>query len=185
MLPGMPEVTVAASALVDIASKDDLAAHHERLAKLFAKERQHFTRAFGFVATGSGPLVIDLGSPPMGMIWLPQWVTLMGDAPFLGAANVNIANVSAAVFAGAVPRQSGLVLGPPVSGTGLDHPNCIGAGLLLPSTFSVPDKSPVFAQEHLYVVLAGSGLAAGAAGVYRAVAGVIEIPATDEALAAS
>lgn len=177
----MPEVTIAAGGIIDLASKSDLDAHHERIGSLLARPSVHGQRVMGFTNTGTGPLVIDLGAPPMGMIWVPQDITVMGADPFLGTANAFIANVSAAVFAGSAPRAQQLTLGPPV--TGGDFANCIEAAFQIPQTIDIPaTRKAIMQNEHMYVILAGTGLAAGSATVYRAVAWVLEVPFSDTAL---
>lgn len=174
------KVTLAGGAMVDLATTDELASMHERIATLLEKPTAHGQRIAGFANTGAGPLVIDLGSPPMGMIWLPQYLTVTGADAHLGAGNIVIANVSAAAFIGRLIRAGELALGPPV--TGEDMAGCVGAGITVPQSVQLPDKACVYQNEHLYVVIAGSGVAAGSASVYRASAFVIELAFTDSAL---
>lgn len=174
------ELTIAGGGVIDLASREDVEEHHRRLAELLAKPTAHGQRVSGFANTGAGPLVIDLGTPPMGMLWLPQYLTAGGADVHLGAGNIFIANVSAAAFAGRLVRAQELALGPPV--TGEDIAGCINAGFQIPQTIQLPDRAAVYGNEHLYVVLAGSGLAAGSATVYRASAFVIEVMFSDTAL---
>jgi hypothetical protein len=173
------ELTVAGGGVIDLASRSDLHEHHERMASLLARPSVHFQRITGAVASGTAPLVLKLEAPPGGMLWLPQWVTLTGDDVFGGA----IANVTAAVFAGRTPRKAELGIGPPV--TGLDLAACLltggAGGLSVPNTTAFPDKSPIYPSETVYVILTGTGTAAGAT-KYTATIGVLELPFTDEAL---
>ncbi|HYR17901.1 MAG TPA: hypothetical protein VEQ15_00320 [Myxococcales bacterium] len=169
------EVTLAGGGVIDIATRDEIVSHHDRLESLLSKSSVHGQRLYGQTPTGAGPLVIDLGSPPMGMLWIPQYICVFGAAPFLGAGNIFIANVSAAVLAGSLPRPQQLALGPPV--TGADYGGVLAVGLQLPGSDSIPaGKTPVYGNEHLYVILAGTGLAAGSATVYQATAYVLEAP---------
>jgi hypothetical protein len=174
------EVSVAAGAAIDLATRGDLAGHHSKLADLLARPNVHGQRLYGFTATGSGPLVIDLGSPPMGMLWIPQDLSVFGADPFLAASNAQIANVSAAAFAGSRARAQALGLGPPV--TGLDMQAVFEAGFTIPRTIDLPStRKVIYPQERFYVVLAGTGLVAGAT-VYQATSFVLEVILTDTAL---
>lgn len=173
------EIAVAAGGMIDLATKDDVDKHHHRLEQLLSRPRAHFSRLNGSAPTRAAPVVVDCGRPPMGMMWLPQWAIGMGNDA-LGAV---IANVTWAMFAGAIPQGGGLAVGPPT--VGLDLGNCIltgtGGGLTAPTIANFPDKSPVYGNENLYGVFSGAGLAAGAQ-FYRLVVGVLELPFTDEAL---
>jgi hypothetical protein len=175
------EIAVAGGAVIDLASTQDLRQHHDRIVDALKRGPfAHFQRLAGSEESGAGPLLIDLGTPPSGMIWLPQWVNVFGADAFMGASNASIANVSAAVFAGSLPLEAALKIGPPVTGPAWS--DVIVPGILVPSSFSMPDKSPVFPNEHLYVLFGGSGLAAGSTGQYWATAGVLEGPFSDEFL---
>jgi hypothetical protein len=175
------EITLAGGAVVDLATRADADERHGQLAKLLERPAVHYQRVTGVSPSpaGAGPLVLDLGRPAMGMIWLPQWITITGDDVFGGA----IANVTCAVFAGRVARPQELVIGPPVRG--FDLAACIltggAGGLSIPNTTGFPDKTPVFTNEHLYVIVTGTGVNAGA-GKYTATAGVLELPFNDESL---
>lgn len=169
------EALVGASAVVDIATKDDLQAHHERLAGLLDRPHGRFYRA----ANAKAPLgsnhafSISLGRPPSGKLWIVQYVILTGDDP----TNITaIANTRAAVFVGSVQPDSGLT-----ATTTLDQAGCIVPALAIPSLTNVPDKCIVHTDEELYAVLFGTGLSAGAVS-YHFNAGLLELPQKAEAL---
>jgi len=117
------------------------------------------------------PLVLDLGSPPRGSFWLPQYVIVTGVDPTAPGA---IANTGAAVLAGSVPPQSALA-GAASTPVSLDMGGVILSSLTVPSTNTVPDKDPVMPNESLYVVFTGTGLVAGSA-TYYAMVGVVIVP---------
>lgn len=173
----MTEVLLDAGITLDIATKDDIAAHHARLEGLLSRPHARYYTNPGSAESGAGtkPLIIDLGMPPGGLMWYLQWLAITGVDPF-GAV---IANVTAAAFKGAVPLTSALSLGPPV--VGLDFASVIQTSMTVPSTTAMPDKSIIYSNEHLYVIFAGTGLVAGGAR-YRCVAGLLELEQRPDAL---
>jgi hypothetical protein len=173
----MAEVALAgAGALViDLATKADLTAHHQRLKEVLKPPRARFTYAFGQVAkpaANTKPILADCGEPPPGMMWLPQWVTLYGDDPYSAA----VANVIAAAFIGSplVPSTNAGATSPP-------NPQCILANLATPSTQNVPDKVVVYGHERLYVLFVGTGITGGPLN-FHATFGVLELEQSPEAL---
>jgi len=171
------EVTVAADVMVDLASKDDLRQHHEKLEKLLREPRQRIHRLRAGASSKATPIVLDFGVPPMGMFWLPQWCLVWGNDAF-----TNVSNVSWVLFAGPLPSGGALAVGPPVTGLDQADPILTGgnSGISVPSAQNIPDKTIVWSRDHLFVVLSGSGLVAGAS-AYHACCGVEERPDTEEA----
>ena len=174
------EIRVAGGALIDVATREDLIGSVDRLAKILEKPHARYFRAFGGrpPRASNVPFVVQLqpSRPPSGMMWMVEWVIVMGDDPTASGA---IANVRAALFAGNIPPDSSLSGSAPI--VGADFGSTIQTGIVVPSTSTIPDKSFVYSQEDLYAIIGGSGTVAGAAN-YRVVCGVIELPQTREAL---
>lgn len=177
----MAEVLLAGGVTIDVATKKDVAAHHDRLAALLERPHARFHRY-----SGGGPpratnlptvIRLDTPKPPAGWMWLLQWVAITGDDPTVSAA---IANVRAALFVGARPNDAAIP-NPPASG--LDYAGCILPGISVPTpnAITIPDKNVVYTEEEVYAVLAGTGLVAGAA-FYHLLVGVVEIPQRPDAL---
>lgn len=175
------EILVAGGAAVDIATRQDLEAHHERIRKALERPHARYHRLVGArpPVAANKPFIIPLDTPrpPTGWMWEVQWVSIYGDDPTVSAA---IANVRAAVLVGTRPTDASLT-NPPASG--VDYAGVILPGLAVPTPGSqnVPDKNIVYSDEELYALLAGTGLVAGA-GFYHFNAGVIELPQTADAL---
>lgn len=174
---------MAGGAVIDIASKDDLKRHHDRLEKLMGEARVRgkyyrviATGVTGSGFTGSGPIAIAFtpSSPPSGRHWFVQWTSVfVGTSPAAGAT----ANLFAAIMVGRSPVPPGATISGAFLGA-LSEADVVLPGLAVPSNVTIPDKTVVKPQDQLYVVLAGSGLAAST--VYVATAGVIDTPDTDE-----
>ena len=174
---------MAGGAVIDIASADDLKRHHDRLEKLLAERRPagKYYRIIGSGSTtagfsGSGPIAIAFtpSSPPAGRHWFVQWAAIfVGTSPAAAAT----ANLFAAVMVGRSPSPPGATIAGAFPGA-LSEGDVVVPGLAVPSSTTVPDKTVVKPQDQLYVVLAGSGLAAST--VYVATAGIIDTPDSDE-----
>lgn len=172
------EVTLAGGAVVDIASREDVAEHHRRLEQLLEgkKSKARLERLRTGKAATATPVVLDLGRPPMGLVWLPQYATAWGNDAF-----TSVSNVAWVLFAGPLPSGNpALAVGPPVAGLDQGDPILTGgnSGISVPSTQSVPDQVVVYPQDNLYAVFAGSGLVAGA-NSYKILVGVIVLPDTE------
>lgn len=177
------EVTVAGGAVIDIASKDDIQRHHDRVEKLIG-ERRPTGKYYRVIASGvttsgfsgSGPIAIAFtpSSPPAGRHWFVQWVAIWpGTSPATGA----VANLFAAVAVGRSPVPPGASIPGAFLGA-LSEADIVVPGLAVPLSVPIPDKTVVKPQDQLYVLLAGSGLAAST--TYVATAGVIDTPDSDE-----
>lgn len=183
----MGEVLVGGSAslVVDLATKEDLQRHTDRLVSVLSRPHARYHRYHGARAprAANAPFVIKLDTPrpPTGWLWELQWVEIHGDTPQIPTA---IANVNAMLLAGAAPPDASLTASA-VALTpwgGLDHAGIIVPGLAVPSGLvTIPDKSVVHTDEEVYAILSGTGLVAGAA-FYHVTVGVIEKPQTPEAL---
>ena len=177
------ELTVDASVALDLASKEDLAAHHQRLEKLFPDiPRGWYVRAVATAVVPTGGLVSGnlvagfVPRPPIGKMWFLQWLAVVqGQA----VASAVVANAFASLMVGRSPVGPGAQS---QSGTGpvADPGEMVLPGLAVPSNASVPDKTVVRWGEEAYLLIAGSGV--GAAGTtYNAVLGVLEVPDVESA----
>jgi hypothetical protein len=120
------------------------------------------------VAGAATPVVIDLGSPGGGLLWSVQQVCLMTGTTL---TNIAAANVAAGIFVGSIPSSVGF---------NLDVSALAASGLSVPSNYQAGGKSIVCrSQQHLYVVLQGTGTGANA---WTATANVLQVPDTAEAL---
>lgn len=177
------EVLVGGSALLDVATKADIDARIEGLARTLERPHANFQILHGSRAprAANAPFVLRLEPtrPRGGHLWLVQWLALTGDDPTISAA---IANARAALLKGAIPPDANLTLTGTTWG-GLDYPGVIAPGLSIPTPndITVPDKMVVYDHEDVYFVLAGAGLVAGAS-FYHGSVGVLELPQTPEAL---
>lgn len=175
------EITVAGGAVIDLATREDHERGIARLAGLMQKPHARYFRAFGGRASraSNAPFAIQLqpSRPPGGMLWLVQWALFTGSDPSASAA---IANVRAALFVGSIPPDSNLSGNAPLIGA--DSGGLILPGQAVPSLNTMPDKSVVYASEDLYALFVGSGLNAGDVNGYRVNIGILELPATPEAL---
>lgn len=178
--PAVAEILLAGGVTIDVATRDDLEAHHRRLAAYLERPHARYVRPHngGPPRAANLPFAIGLGRPPMGMMWLIQWVLLMGDDPTSATA---IANVRAAVIVGARPTDASMSGGAAL--VGLDYANVVINGLAVPTPgpVTVPDKNVVHSQEELYAVIGGTGTVAGAAN-YRFTAGCLELPERADSL---
>lgn len=177
----MAEVLLAGGITIDVATKSDLESHHRRIESMLERPHARFFRAVAGRAprASNAPFAMkfDQGKPPAGMMYLVQWLVITGDDPTVSSA---IANVRAALFAGNMqPDTKYAIVGTTLDGA--DFSNMIQSGIVVPSTITIPDKSVVYTGEELYVLMAGSGLSAGA-GFYHATAGIIELPQRADAL---
>lgn len=170
------ELRLAGGAVIDLATREDLAAEMAAIRDVLERPHGRFQRA----SNGKAPLAanhafaISLGKPPAGMLWLVQYVLLMGDDP---TNTTTIANVRAGVFVGSSGPDSSIL-----NAAQLDAPGCIVPALSVPSLTAVPDKTVVHTNEELYAVFFGTGLSAGASGGYHFNAGLLELPQKAEAL---
>jgi hypothetical protein len=174
------EVRLAGGVMVDLASRDDLEGGFDRLAKVLERPHGRYQRLFGGRPPRAGnlPFVVQLqpSRPPGGMMWVLEYVIVMGDDPTVSTA---IANVRAALLAGNIPPDASLGGNAPI--TGADFGGVIQSGIVVPSTITLPDKAIVYSNEDLYAVIGGTGTIAGAAN-YRVVIGCLELPQTAAAL---
>ncbi len=172
------EVRVAGGALVDIATREDLAASFERLSDLLERPHARFQRLSAGRAprAGNAPFSVTLGRPPEGMLWKVQWVLVTGDDPTVSTA---IANVRAALLVGSMPPDSQLSGNAPIAG--VDFAGVVQSGIIVPSTVIIADVNVVYSNEELYAIIGGTGTVAGAS-FYHVSVGVLELPQTAEAL---
>lgn len=169
-MPGAA-VDVEGAVHLELATKADLKHHHDLLRRMLPPTvERRYRRVAGSVASaGGGVKVLRFGDKPApGWIWDCQYLCLFGDDP-LGAT---IANVLGALCVGSIPAASSLKTGPPVAG--LDLNNVVQSGLSWPSNDDLPSKLIVQHQEEVFVVLSGTGVAAGAT-FYHAVMAVVEV----------
>jgi hypothetical protein len=175
------EVVLAGGAMIDLATREDVQEHHERLRRYLEKPKGRYYRVSGSGATtagfsGSGPIAVSFTpqSPPDGFWWLVQWFSCwVGTSIAAGA----VANLNAALMVGQCPTGPGAPVAraivPSLSDVAIP-------GLAVPSGTNVPDKTVITGQDQLYALLAGSALAAST--TYNLLAGVVEVPAEGETL---
>jgi hypothetical protein len=109
--------------------------------------------ATGIVLTGPVPLTLDLGNAAQGLMWSAEQV-VVGHLDPLGSATA-IANVAAAVFVGR-PTNVTTTAGPSPLG------QCIAASQPVPLVLALGGRKGIVRRgDHLYVILAGSGLVPG------------------------
>jgi len=178
------EITVAGDVVIDVATKADLAEHHDRLRTMMERPHGHIRRPIASGATGagfagSGPvyLLFEPASPPAGRIWMVQYVSVwVGLTPSAGAT----ANLFATFAVGNAPRgsQSDIL----VAGPAINIGDIVAPGLVVPTGASgdMPDRVIVQSEDQAYVILQGSALAASTR--YSATMGVLDLPDTPEAL---
>jgi hypothetical protein len=173
------EIALAGGVLVDLATRDDIEGFHRKLAEKLVPPHAKYFPVSGSGATaagfsGSGPIAVAFNpqSPPPGRLWSVQWVAVwVGTTPAAGA----VANLFAAVCVGNSQVGAG---GPPRALTA-NISDVVIPGQAVPSGINVPDKTIVKPDTQLYVLFGGAGLAAST--VYNCTAGVLDMPATDEA----
>lgn len=163
------EVTLSGGIEIDVATRDDIEQHHDWLKGRLGQRRAEYKELPGGVATNSNnPLLIDFGQPPAGRLWAAQWLAIFADDPF-GSA---IANVTACLFVG-VPRYTGAGLSYSINDARMP-------ALAVPASQNVPDSVLARGGQHIFVVLKGSGLAAGTTVGYNANLGVLVAEDSDE-----
>jgi hypothetical protein len=174
------ELTIAGDVVIDLATKGDLAEHHEKMRKLLEKPAGVYYTVQGSGTTGatpgSGPIAIvfDPPGPGNGRLWLVQWAAVwVATSP----AAVAVVNLNAALMVGRAPLGPGGQLGATFTPNNSDP---VAPGQPVPAAISVPDKTVVKRQWQLYMLLAGAGLVANT--TYNMSAGVVDLPATAEAL---
>lgn len=140
------EVVLETGFKVALDTSEDAERRHRELRKQLSRSAGYRALSAG-AASIAGQLLLDFGAPPAGKMYVAQWLTVFGDTPF-GAA---IANVSAALCAGLPHGQSG-------SGLTYSQADVIQAALPVPANVNLPDDAIAHGGQHLYVVLAGSGL---------------------------
>lgn len=155
--------------MIDVATRDDLEEHHARLRSMFPKTPlvEYDRRREGGTGPVSGPLIIDLGMPPMNIMWSVQWVAVAPADPTSAA----IPNLTGALFIGpwSQSRKSSAEPGDLVVGN-----------LGVPGNANVPDLAIVRGGDHLYASFAGTALPAQQLVV---IAGVLKVPNSPEGLA--
>jgi hypothetical protein len=105
------------------------------------------------VAAGPLPLTLDLGNAAQGLMWSVEQVVI-GHLDPLATATA-IANVAAAVFVGR-PTNVTSATGPSPVG------QCISASQPVPTAIAFGGRKGIVRRgDHLYVILAGSGLVPG------------------------
>ena len=167
------EVQLAGSVEVDLATRDDLDRFHQRIADKFPElvEADYEIKPAG-VPSGAAPtrpLLLDFGAPPAGTLWLVEFVSVSGADPTGNGSTAAIANVSGALFSGRILVPDAIVT-PTIQA---EHDRLLVPAFAVPSAFEVPGRVFVRYPDHLYALLSGSGLAAGAS-VYHATAGVLK-----------
>jgi hypothetical protein len=148
--------------------------HHQWLHERLKPRRATYRRISNSVAAAAGPLLIDLGGPPAGHIYAPQWVAIFADTPF-GAVAAGGA-VSAALFIGQSRGSSG-------ANVAYSTDDVVAPGLLVPSILSVPDDVICLGGQHIFVVLSGTGLVAGTTNGYNVNCGLLQADDTPETMA--
>jgi len=177
------EIALAGGVVIDVATCEDLARHHERLREALEGRRPtgKYYMIQGSGATtaafaGAGPIAISFTpqSPPPGRKWFVQFAAIWVGA---NPATTAVASLFAALMVGRCPTGPGA---PAISAslTAVNVADTVVPGQAVPSAISVPDKTIVKSQQQLYVVLAGSGLAAST--VYSLNAGIIDTVDDDE-----
>lgn len=181
----MAEITIAGGAVIDVATRSDLDQHHDKLSRLFPPPAvvEFEIKPTGQPSSPNGvattrPLVLDFGGPPAGNLWLIEWITVIGNDALNGGVTTAIANVVAAVFIGPPVKPDALVPSSILS----DNSRLVVPAFAVPSTQQLPDKAFVRGQDHLYVLVGGSGVVAGSA-FYRATAGVLKAADRPEIIA--
>lgn len=175
------ELTVAADVMVDLATKDDLHQHHEKLRKLLDKPRGRYyiiSGATSNTAAQPGPIAVSFTpqSPPAGRLWFVQWVAVWQANTQAGLLAGTIANLFAAVCIGNCPVGPG---GPNARAVNVNAGDIAVPGNLVPAGINIPDKTLVKSQQELYVLIGGSGLTSTN---YNCTAGVIDVEDVPEAL---
>jgi len=171
----MAEITVAGGLVVDVATKEDLAAHHRMLADLTGRRQEaDYVPLFGSsvapAGIGSGPLVIPISprSPVAGRVWALQFLSI-----FTVIAGPVIASLNAALLIGQSPIGPGGAH-PAPAGITLDPKQVVVPGLAVPTSGGViiPGKVLCRSGEQVYCVLQGAGLVVGT--VYNATLAALE-----------
>lgn len=152
------ELTVDAGVVIDLATKEDVAQHHKFLEDLLNRRRAGYRTLMAAVPVGSGPLVMDLGSPPAGKLYAVQWASVFPDVGSIGAAIASVVGILCVGYPSKVPPPGDIA----------------NPGFSIPSgQLNVPDVTVVHGGQRLYIVLQGTGLAAGTTVGYNANAGVL------------
>ena len=181
------ELAVAADVAIDLATKDDLAHHHDNIRKLFEKPKGRYYPISGSTATtsgfsGSGPIALSFTpqAPPPGRQWLLQWLSMwvgtnvvvppVSQTAALTALTSNGATGVASAIAPAIGGAAGTtvwVTGIQITGLGATSGSTIIATLtgVLGGTISIPVVVPTGATVALTPVTLSfpGGLQASAA----------------------
>lgn len=176
------EIEVAGAASIDLATKDDLVGWHRKLIDKLQPPNAKYQRVYAAGATGSGfsgsgptAIAFQPAGPPPGFFWAVQWVAIwVGLTPAAAAT----ANLFAALMVGRTPVGPGQQAVP--TSVPVNNSDVVVPGQAVPASITVPDKTIVRPGGQLYVLLAGAGLAASTN--YNAAAGLLEMPASDEAV---
>lgn len=116
------------------------------------------------------PAVIDLGAPGGGLLWSVQQVCVIGGSTISSSA---ISNVSGAIFVGGVPGAAQLA-------GALDFSQLSSSFFTIPTAYQAGGKSLIArANQHIYVLVAGSGITGQG---FSVSATVLQVPDTTEAL---
>src|SRR5215831_17259712 len=147
------EIAVAGSVAIDVATREDLAKHHDKLREMLEGRRpagRYYmiegsgTTTAGF--SGSGPIAVSFTpqSPPGGRRWYVEWLAIwVGTNP----ATAAVANLFGAVMVGRCPTGPGAPIAAPIVPAVAD---VVVPGQVVPSSISIPDKTIVKSQQQLY-----------------------------------
>ena len=182
------ELAVAADVAIDLATKDDLTHHHDRIVKMFSKPEGRDYVISGSTTTtsgfsGSGPIALSFTpqSPPGGRKWFLQWIAIwvgtnvvvvpVAQTPASTALASNGATGVASAIAPAIGGAAGTtvwVTGIQITGLGATGGSTIIATLtgVLGGTISIPVVIPAGATTAITPVTMQfpGGLQASAAG---------------------
>jgi hypothetical protein len=175
------EVQLEAGVSIDLATRADLAAAHERLAGQLpglVEADYEIKPAYAVTGTPTKPLLLDFGAPPAGLLWLVEFVSVWGVDPTGNGSVAAIANVSGALFVGRILVPDAIAT-PTIQA---EHDRVAVPAFAVPSAFEPPGRVFVRYPDRLYALLSGSGLAAGAS-VYHATAGVLKATDTRRVIA--
>jgi|SRR5215471_2760305 len=176
------ELTIAADVAVDLATKGDLHAHHERIERMLDKGRdgRYYTLNAATLnsVTQPGPIAMAFTppSPPPGRQWFLQWVAVWRTNDQGGLLGGAIANLFAALCVGASPTGPGA---PSARAVAVNASDIVVPAITVPASVNIPDKTRVNSQQNVYVLIGGSGLTSVQ---FNAAVGLIDVPDVPEAL---
>jgi hypothetical protein len=176
------ELTVAGDVAVELATRDDLDRHHERLRDVLAdhKDARYYmvSGATANTAAQPGPIAMSFTpqAPPPGRIWRVQWAAIWQANSQAGLLAGAIANLFAALCVGNSPTGPG---GPSARAVNVNASDIAVPGQTVPSSINVPDLTVVKSEQQLYFLIGGSGLTSVN---FSCTAGVLDAPDVPEAL---